>query len=85
MTDKQIDPRLLEAARYSPTLKHMINNGLPPTREKFISMNYLGPRRSLALTNTRPRCRCLSGVTHQRSLTRRHVRGLSRWPALSCK
>lgn len=49
MTDKQIDPRLLEAARYSPTLKHMIHNGLPPTREKFISMNYLGPRRSLAL------------------------------------
>jgi hypothetical protein len=41
MTTK-IDPRLLEAARYSPTLKHMIKNGLPLTREKFISMNYLG-------------------------------------------
>ena len=38
----KIDPRLLEAARYSPTLKHMIESGLPLTREKWISLNYLG-------------------------------------------
>lgn len=41
-TQPKIDPRLLEAAQYSPTLEHMINNGLPLTREKWISMNYLG-------------------------------------------
>ena len=38
----KIDPRLLEAAQYSPTLKRMIKEGLPLTREKWISMNYLG-------------------------------------------
>jgi hypothetical protein len=39
---QQIDPRLLEAARYSGTLRHMIQDGLPLTREKWISMNYMG-------------------------------------------
>jgi hypothetical protein len=38
----KIDPGLLQEAEYSPTLAHMINNGLPLTREQWISMNYLG-------------------------------------------
>jgi hypothetical protein len=42
MTTKQIDPRLLQAAKYSPTLEYMIEHDIPLTREQFISMNYLG-------------------------------------------
>ena len=42
MATKQIDPRLLREAKYSPTLEYMIKNGIPLTREKWISMNYLG-------------------------------------------
>jgi hypothetical protein len=43
-TERQhsIDPKLLEAAEYSPTLATMIKRGLPLTREKWISMAYLG-------------------------------------------
>jgi hypothetical protein len=42
MTETKIDPRLLQEAKYSPTLAYMIKNGLPLTREKWISMNYMG-------------------------------------------
>jgi hypothetical protein len=38
----EIDPRLIEAARYSPTLAYMIKKGLPLTREKWTSMNWGG-------------------------------------------
>ena len=42
VTQRRIDPELLREARHSPTLTYMIKNGLPLTREKWISMNYLG-------------------------------------------
>ena len=42
MPTKQIDPRLLEAAKHSDILRHMIENGLPLTREKWISMAWGG-------------------------------------------
>ena len=35
-----INPKLVEAAQYSPTLAYMINKGLPLTREEWISMNW---------------------------------------------
>jgi len=35
-------PQLLAEARYCPTLKYMIDHGLPLTREQYISMNYIG-------------------------------------------
>jgi len=38
----KIDPRLLAEAEYSPTLAYMIKHGIPLTREKWISMNYMG-------------------------------------------
>jgi hypothetical protein len=38
----EIDPRLIEAARHDGTLRHMIKNDLPLTREKWMAMNYLG-------------------------------------------
>jgi hypothetical protein len=41
-TQRQIDPELLREARHSPTLAYMIENGLPLTREKWISLNYVG-------------------------------------------
>jgi hypothetical protein len=41
-TQRRVDPELLHAARHSPTLAYMIKNGLPLTREKWISMNYMG-------------------------------------------
>jgi hypothetical protein len=39
---KEIDPRLLESAKRSGTLRRMIQSGAPLTREKWISMAYLG-------------------------------------------
>ena len=38
----QIDPELLREAQHSPTLAKMIREGMPLTREKWISLNYLG-------------------------------------------
>jgi hypothetical protein len=37
-----IDTRLLHEAKHDPVLAYMIKKGLPLTREKWISMNYLG-------------------------------------------
>lgn len=43
MTDqRQIDPRILEAAKHSGTLRRIIRVGAPLTREKWINMAYLG-------------------------------------------
>jgi len=39
---RKIDPRILEAAKDSGTLRLMIRTGAPLTREKWISMNYMG-------------------------------------------
>jgi hypothetical protein len=41
-TKPEIDPRLLHEAQYSPTLARMIRERMPLTREKWISLNYLG-------------------------------------------
>ena len=42
MPDKQIDPRILEAAKDDGLLRRMIASGAPLTREKWIRMNWLG-------------------------------------------
>jgi hypothetical protein len=42
MTPRQIDPELLRAAEDDGILRLMIKLGAPLTREKWISMNYLG-------------------------------------------
>lgn len=42
MATEQIDPRLLRAAKQSPTLRYMIEHKLPLTREQWISLNYMG-------------------------------------------
>jgi hypothetical protein len=39
---RHVDPRLLEAAEQSPTLRRMIRDGLPLNRKKWINLNYLG-------------------------------------------
>ncbi len=41
-TESQIDPRLLEEAEHDPVLKYMLEHGIPLTREKYISLNYIG-------------------------------------------
>jgi hypothetical protein len=38
----KIDPQLLDEAKYCPLLAYMIEHGIPLTREKYISMSYLG-------------------------------------------
>jgi hypothetical protein len=40
----KVDPALALAAETSPTLQYMIKNGLPLTREKWISLNWGGDR-----------------------------------------
>jgi hypothetical protein len=35
-------PQLLAEAQHSPTLKYMIDKGLPLTREQYISLKYIG-------------------------------------------
>lgn len=42
VTQDKIDPRLLEAAKDDGILRRMIREHLPLTREKWISMNWLG-------------------------------------------
>jgi hypothetical protein len=42
MQERKIDPRILEAAKDDGILRHMIRAGVPLTREKWLSMNYLG-------------------------------------------
>lgn len=37
-----LHPVLLHEAQYSPTLKYMLEHNIPLTREKWISINYLG-------------------------------------------
>lgn len=39
---REIDPRLLDEAKTSPTLRYMIEHGIPLTRETCIRMNWLG-------------------------------------------
>ena len=39
---RQIDPSVLEAAKDNGTLRRIIRVGAPLTREKWVSMNYLG-------------------------------------------
>jgi hypothetical protein len=39
---RQIDPRILQAAQHDGTLRHMIQLGGPLTRDRWIRMSYLG-------------------------------------------
>jgi hypothetical protein len=40
MTTVLLHPRLVAAARMDPTLETMIQNGLPLTREQWMSLNW---------------------------------------------
>jgi hypothetical protein len=56
-TQRQIDPRILEAAKDDGTLRRMIRMGAPLTREKWISMNWLGHPPTRRRASTRRKCR----------------------------